>query len=75
MTIVTIMIVIIIYMKMTIMTIMMIMITQQPLMLATRHTYEGGSSFAAPAPYDATMHAAAHALIRLAVIIMADFAA
>jgi hypothetical protein len=75
MMIIPIMITLIIYMKMTIMTIMMIITTQPPFMLATRHTYEGGSSFAAPAPYDATMHAAAHALIRLAVIIMADFAA
>jgi hypothetical protein len=48
---------------------MMIMLT------VSRHTYEGGSAFAAPEPYDAIMHAAAHALIRLAVIIMADFAA
>jgi hypothetical protein len=62
------------------------------LLPCSRHTYEGGGSFASPEPFDATMyaaccsfcfawcntrcmHAAAHAIIRLALIIMADFAA
>jgi hypothetical protein len=45
------------------------------MILAYRHEYEGGGSFAPPAAFDQDLHAAAHALMRLAVIVMADYAA
>lgn len=45
------------------------------LVLAFRAAYEGGSSFTEAEPFDASMHTAAHALLKLAVIVMADFAA
>jgi hypothetical protein len=43
------------------------------MILAYRHAYEGGSSFGSPAEFDSDMHAASHALIRLAVIVMGRF--
>ena len=47
---------------------------------AFRAAYEGrdggaGGAFAPAEPFDARMHAAAHALARLAVVVMADFVA
>ena len=45
------------------------------MILAYRHAYEGGSSFGSPAEFDSDMHAASHALIRLALIVMGRFIA
>jgi len=44
------------------------------LVLSFRHAYEG-SHFPSPAPFHPHFHKAAHALIKCAILIMADFAA
>ena len=42
------------------------------MILAFRHAYEGGSAYTSPAEFDPVMHNAAHALVRLAIIVMAN---
>ncbi len=45
------------------------------MILAFRHAYEGGSAFTSPAEFDPVMHNAAHALVRLAIIVTANMIA
>ncbi len=45
------------------------------MILAFRHAYEGGSAFTSPAEFDPVMHNAAHALVRLAIIVTANMTA